>query len=165
MRTDSAGSQQMCTLIWQSLSSAANPLLLSPLLPRPDEVIWPCKASLDGEIMNELTKHVSPVDVRRTAGLTRCWRPHRVRVHTCGRQFAEIWWIVCVFSGNPPADSLHRAQRNQHLLMSHRRLDVIKVCWFENANYLSIGCMIKNIRINFSDVVIKKRKGKHAEES
>lgn len=102
---------------------------------------------------------------RRTAGLTRCWRPQRVRVHTCGRRFAEIWWIVCVFQGNPPADALHRAQRKQHLLMSHKRVDVIKVCWFENANYLCIGCMIGNIHINSSDVMMKNRKEKYAEKS
>lgn len=92
--------------------------------------------------MNELSKHVchaAPLAYARQQGVHRGWGFTHVAA-------GSLWRFdgLCVFSGKSPPlkPCTWRAQRKQHLLMSHVRVDVI-MCWFENANYLCIDAWLK----------------------
>lgn len=143
--------------------SASHPALPSHFRPspRPHEVIWPRKASLDSKIMNEVTKHVCHSALLTCAGEQGStaaavhWGWGFTHVASSLRRCDGLCVCLREITPHPPT-----TLRQQHLLMSHKRIDVMKVCWFEKANYLCIGCMLKNIHINFSDVMIKNRKEK-----
>lgn len=132
MWTDDRGALHKRTPRSQSLSSAANPLLSLPCppLPRPDEVIWPCKALPGREIMNELTKHVC-CSAPLTYGGQQGWPAAGVHggrgfTHVAG-SLQRFDGLCALFREILPLMHCKGAQRKQHLLMSHTRLHLIEV--------------------------------------